>query len=296
MPDHSTKYLHVTARGSLDKDGRLEYIGAAQDVTQRRLSEEALSKARSELAHVARVASLGVLTASIAHEVNQPLSGIITDASTCLRMLAAEPPNVEGERNRAACDSRWQPCGRSDRETRTLSNGRMAALVEVWNGIPGLAPAKKLKDRKAAVGKIWAAIQGLDGGAAETPKHTQTAATAARKTATKAKHAAKPKPTKAAKAPRPSPPRPPRRAGKTAGKAAPRVPSAASARDGSKKATVLALLQRKNGATLAEIMKATRLAGAFGARIHSRGAGQEHGPDGQLRQAPGRRKRVYSIG
>src|SRR5881396_2990733 len=54
-------------------------------------------------------------------------------------------------------------------------------LVEVWNGIPGLAPAKKLKDRKAAVGKIWAAIQGLDGGAAETPAPPKTAATAARK-------------------------------------------------------------------------------------------------------------------
>jgi signal transduction histidine kinase len=45
---------------------------------------------------VARVASLGALTASIAHEVNQPLSGIITNASTCLRMLAADPPNVDG--------------------------------------------------------------------------------------------------------------------------------------------------------------------------------------------------------
>ena len=47
---------------------------------------------------MARVASLGVLTASIAHEVNQPLSGIITNASTCLRMLAVDPPNIEGAR------------------------------------------------------------------------------------------------------------------------------------------------------------------------------------------------------
>ena len=79
----------------------LEYIGAVQDVTKRRLSEEALGEVRSELAHVARVASLGALTASIAHEVNQPLSGIITNASTCLRMLAADPPNVEGARETA---------------------------------------------------------------------------------------------------------------------------------------------------------------------------------------------------
>ena len=101
MPDHSIKYLHMVAHGSRDQDGQLEYIGAVQDVTQRRLSEEALGKARSELAHVARVTSLGALTASIAHEVNQPLSGIITNASTCLRMLAADPPNVDGARETA---------------------------------------------------------------------------------------------------------------------------------------------------------------------------------------------------
>ncbi len=70
-------------------------------MTQRRLAEEALSKAQSELTHVDRVTSLGVLTASIAHEVNQPLAGMITNASTCLRMLASEPPNVEGARETA---------------------------------------------------------------------------------------------------------------------------------------------------------------------------------------------------
>jgi C4-dicarboxylate-specific signal transduction histidine kinase len=76
-------------------------MAAVQDVTARRLSEEALDKARAQLTHVARVTSLGVLTASIAHELNQPLSGIITNASTCLRMLAADPPDVEGARETA---------------------------------------------------------------------------------------------------------------------------------------------------------------------------------------------------
>ena len=66
-----------------------------------RHSEEALDKARSELAHVTRVMSLGALTASIAHEVNQPLSGIVTNASTCMRMLDADPPNVDGARETA---------------------------------------------------------------------------------------------------------------------------------------------------------------------------------------------------
>jgi PAS domain S-box-containing protein len=98
MPDHSVKYLHLVAHATRDHDGQLEYFCAIQDVTQRRLSEVALGKARSELAHVARVTSLGALTASIAHEVNQPLSGIITNASTCLRMLDADPPNVDGAR------------------------------------------------------------------------------------------------------------------------------------------------------------------------------------------------------
>jgi len=98
MPDESVKYLHMVARGTRDEDGQLEYIGAVQDVTARRLSEQALRKAQSELEHVARATALSALTASIAHEVNQPLSGIITNASTCLRMLAADPPDVDGAR------------------------------------------------------------------------------------------------------------------------------------------------------------------------------------------------------
>jgi PAS domain S-box-containing protein len=101
MPDHSVKHLHLVAHATRNRNGQLEYIGAVQDVTKRRLSEQALEEVRSELAHVARIASLGALTVSIAHEVNQPLSGILTNASTCLRMLAADPPNVDGARETA---------------------------------------------------------------------------------------------------------------------------------------------------------------------------------------------------
>src|SRR5437016_8403685 len=101
MPDGSVKHLHLIAHGTKNESGEVEYIGATQDVTQRRLAEGALDKARSELAHVTRVMTLGALTASIAHEVNQPLSGIITNASTCLRMLDADPPNVDGARETA---------------------------------------------------------------------------------------------------------------------------------------------------------------------------------------------------
>jgi len=96
MPDQSIRYLHVVAHATRDFDGQLEYIGAVQDVTERRRSEDAVSKLRSELAHMGRVSTLGALTASIAHEVNQPLAGIITNASTSLLMLADHPPDIEG--------------------------------------------------------------------------------------------------------------------------------------------------------------------------------------------------------
>ncbi|HEX2664430.1 MAG TPA: ATP-binding protein [Candidatus Acidoferrum sp.] len=96
MPDHSIKFLHAVAHATRDQDGQLEYIASIQDVTGRRLSEEARDRARSELAKVAGLMSLGTLAASIAHEINQPLSGIVTNASICQRMLAAAPPNIDG--------------------------------------------------------------------------------------------------------------------------------------------------------------------------------------------------------
>jgi PAS domain S-box-containing protein len=101
MPDRSIKYLHAVAHAIHDRQGHLEYIAAVQDVTARKLSEEALDKARSELAHVARMTTVSALTASIAHEVNQPLSGIMTNAGTCLRMLGADPLDIEGARETA---------------------------------------------------------------------------------------------------------------------------------------------------------------------------------------------------
>jgi PAS domain S-box-containing protein len=101
MPDGSIKYLRASSQETRDLSGRREYIGAIQDVTARHQAEEALDKARSELAHVTRVTSLSALTASIAHEINQPLAGIITNAGTCLRMLDANPPNVDGGRETA---------------------------------------------------------------------------------------------------------------------------------------------------------------------------------------------------
>ena len=98
MPDGSIKNVHVLAHVALDEAGQLEFNGAVMDITAAKRAEEELHKARTELAHVARVTTLVELTASIAHEVNQPLSGIMTRASAALRWLSGESPNVEKAR------------------------------------------------------------------------------------------------------------------------------------------------------------------------------------------------------
>ncbi|CAM2155166.1 protein of unknown function [Pararobbsia alpina] len=114
MPDGSIKAVHFFAHRVMDRPEEIEYIGAALDITQRRAEEEALNMARAELAHVTRVMSLGALTASIAHEINQPLAAIVTNASACLRMLGAEPPDIEGA---------------LDTARRTIRDGHLAADV-----------------------------------------------------------------------------------------------------------------------------------------------------------------------
>ncbi len=96
MPDGRIKYLRTVARIIDHAVGRVECLGTIQDISDRRLADEALTELRTELAHVSRVSTLGAMTASIAHEVNQPLAGIVTNASTGLRMLGANPPNVAG--------------------------------------------------------------------------------------------------------------------------------------------------------------------------------------------------------
>jgi hypothetical protein len=128
-------------------------------------------------------------------------------------------------------------------------------LIEVYNGIPDFAPVKKLTNRKSAVGRIWKAIQSLDGsGAAETPEPTKVAVTAAPKAAKQAKHAAKQaKRASKAEGAKSNAKAPAKAAKGKPGKAAKHAP----ARDGSKKAEILGMLQRKGGATLAQIMKAT---------------------------------------
>jgi C4-dicarboxylate-specific signal transduction histidine kinase len=72
------------------------------DLTNRKQAEEALRQARADLAHVSRVTTMGELTASLAHEVKQPIAAASTNASTCLLWLAGDTPNIEEARAAAA--------------------------------------------------------------------------------------------------------------------------------------------------------------------------------------------------
>jgi signal transduction histidine kinase len=101
MPGGSVKYLRTITHVNRDLDGRLECVGAIQDVTQHRLAEEALSKARSELARASSMTSIGALTASIAHEITQPLAAIVSNADSCLIWLANNQPNLDKARRAA---------------------------------------------------------------------------------------------------------------------------------------------------------------------------------------------------
>ena len=103
MPDGSVKYVHVVAHAVRDQADRLEYIGAVVDVTATKQAEEKLLRAQAELAHVTRVTTLGELTASIAHEVNQPLTAVVANAEAGLRWLDRETPDLDAVRRSVRC-------------------------------------------------------------------------------------------------------------------------------------------------------------------------------------------------
>ncbi|MBV8584851.1 MAG: GAF domain-containing protein, partial [Verrucomicrobia bacterium] len=106
MPDGAVKYVRVVGRPSTaDEAGSFEFVGAITDITDRKQAEEelhrkevSLREAQTELAHVSRVTTMGELAASIAHEVNQPLAGIVTNANAGLRWLANESANLDETR------------------------------------------------------------------------------------------------------------------------------------------------------------------------------------------------------
>src|SRR5712692_4213360 len=102
MPDNSVKYIHVVAHALSDESGRIEFVGAVMDVTERKRAEDALREAQANLARVSRVTTMGELTASLAHEIKQPITAAVTDAKTCLRWIGRDQPDVEEAREAAA--------------------------------------------------------------------------------------------------------------------------------------------------------------------------------------------------
>jgi PAS domain S-box-containing protein len=102
MPDGAVQYVHVVGRAVRDHAGELEFIGSVMDVTAAKGAEEALHKAQADLAHAARVTTLGELAASIAHEINQPLAAVATSGYACLRWLNRDPPDLDEVRQLVA--------------------------------------------------------------------------------------------------------------------------------------------------------------------------------------------------
>src|SRR5207253_5564177 len=130
MPDGSIKHVHVVAHAVRDPEDQLEFIGAVMDVTATKRAEDELRKTQAELAHVTRVTMLGELTASIAHEVNQPLAAALANAEAGLRWLDRETPDIAKARR----SIEWvinDNCRASDviRRVRALANKADIAKV-----------------------------------------------------------------------------------------------------------------------------------------------------------------------
>jgi PAS domain S-box-containing protein len=102
LPDGTVKYTHTVGHPVLNASGDVEqFVCTMMDVTERKHAEkarEALRQAQADLARVSRVTTMGELTASLAHEVNQPIAAASTNANTCLRWLAGDTPNIEEAR------------------------------------------------------------------------------------------------------------------------------------------------------------------------------------------------------
>src|SRR5882762_2781222 len=87
--------LPVLVGGAIFEEGGKEGVAFVLDLSERKRGEEARRQAQADLAHVGRVTTMGELTASIAHEVNQPLTAIVNNASFCLDLLAKGVANVQ---------------------------------------------------------------------------------------------------------------------------------------------------------------------------------------------------------
>jgi PAS domain S-box-containing protein len=90
------RWLQTVKRPIIDKDGVAnQVLGASTDITQRKQAESELQRNRQELAHVTRISTMGELAASLAHELNQPLTAILSNAQAAQRFMAADPADLE---------------------------------------------------------------------------------------------------------------------------------------------------------------------------------------------------------
>jgi signal transduction histidine kinase/FixJ family two-component response regulator len=103
MPDGSVKHIRTVARPSTDEDPQSwVYVGAVIDITERKRAErehERLRQLEAELAHMNRLTTMGELTASIAHEINQPLAAIVTQSEAALEFLDRDDPDLDEARD-----------------------------------------------------------------------------------------------------------------------------------------------------------------------------------------------------
>nr|WP_035547966.1 ATP-binding sensor histidine kinase [Burkholderia sp. 9120] len=112
MPDGRIKHVHATGRAV--NTGKLDFVGAIRDVTENKRAEEALREALIDLTRVNRVTTMGELTVSLAHEINQPITAAITYANACLRWLDRDKPDLDEARAAA---------------TRMVKDGERAAQI-----------------------------------------------------------------------------------------------------------------------------------------------------------------------
>jgi PAS domain S-box-containing protein len=101
--DRSIKYISSVAHPISNDSGHvIEFVGTVMDVTERKRAEEDLREAQANLARVSRVTTMGELTASLAHEIRQPIAAAVTNAKTCLRWLGRDQPDVAEAREAAS--------------------------------------------------------------------------------------------------------------------------------------------------------------------------------------------------
>jgi PAS domain S-box-containing protein len=103
LPSGTVKHIRSVGHPVLNASADLvQFVGSSTDITDRKHAEEALHQAQADLARISRATTMGELTASLAHEVNQPIAAALTDANTCLRWLMRDQPDVEEAREAAS--------------------------------------------------------------------------------------------------------------------------------------------------------------------------------------------------